>query len=101
MADIKISGRMAVKTLKKQLKDAYGVTVRVYNGVKFADDDATLASIRKNDSKGGEVSVNGHTLVGNFEKAILENYGIKIQIANGADTKLSDNGISLSAAGKE
>ncbi|MCQ2192843.1 MAG: hypothetical protein MJZ23_08315 [Paludibacteraceae bacterium] len=101
MADIKISGRMAVKTLKKQMKDAYGVTLRVYNGVKFADDDATLASIRKGDAKGGEVSVNGHTLVGNFEKAIKENFGIKIQIANGDDSKLSSDSISLSAAGKE
>lgn len=101
MADIKISGRMAVKTLKSQLKEAYGITLRVYNGAKFADDDATLASIRKGDAKGGEVTINGHTLVGNFEKSILENFGIKVNVANSNDTKLSKDDISLSAAGKE
>ncbi|MCQ2217601.1 MAG: leucine-rich repeat domain-containing protein, partial [Paludibacteraceae bacterium] len=100
MAEIEISGRMAVKTLKKQMKVAYGVTLRVYNGNRFADEDATLASIRKGDAKGGVVTVNGHMLVGNFEKAIMENYGIKIQIANGDDSKLSDDNISLSAAGE-
>ncbi len=49
MAEFNISGRMAVKTLKKQFKDAFGATLRVYNGKKFADDNATLASIRTGD----------------------------------------------------
>ena len=43
MADFSIDGRMKVKTLKKQFKDAFGATLRVYKGVGFADDDATLA----------------------------------------------------------
>ena len=68
MADLSISGKMKVKTLKANFKEEYGSTLRVYNGKKFADDDATLASIRKEDAKGGEVKINGKMLVGNFEK---------------------------------
>ena len=88
MADFTISGKMKVKTLKANFKEEFGSTLRVYNGQKFADDDATLASIRKGDAKGGEVKINGKMLVGNFEKKILDEFGIKIQVANPDDSKL-------------
>lgn len=100
MADFTISGRMKVKTLKADFKNAYKSTLRVYNGSKFADDDATLASIRKGDSKGGEIAVNGKMLVGNFEKKVLEEFGIKIQVANSDDSKLVDDKSTLTQSGK-
>lgn len=100
MADLSISGKMKVKTLKANFKEAYGSTLRVYVGKKFADDDATLASIRKEDAKGGEVKINGKMLVGNFEKKILEEFGIIIQVATPDDSKLSDNSMTLTASGK-
>ena len=100
MADFSISGKMKVKTLKANFKEEYGSTLRVYNGKKFADDDATLASIRKEDAKGGEVKINGKMLVGNFEKKILEEFGIRIQVATPDDSKLSDDSITLTASGK-
>lgn len=100
MADLAISGKMKVKTLKANFKEEYGSTLRVYVGKKFADDDATLASIRKEDAKGGEVKINGKMLVGNFEKKILEEFGIIIQVATPDDSKLSDNSLTLTASGK-
>ncbi|EKT3967356.1 hypothetical protein NTJ12_002443 [Flavobacterium psychrophilum] len=80
MADLSISGKMKVKTLKANFKEAYGSTLRVYVGKKFADDDATLASIRKEDAKGGEVKINGKMLVGNFEKKYLKNLELKFKL---------------------
>ena len=100
MADLSISGKMKVKTLKANFKEEYGSTLTVYVGKKFADDDATLASIRKEDAKGGEVKINGKMLVGNFEKKILEEFGIVIQVATPDDSKLSDNSLTLTASGK-
>ncbi|MCB6089355.1 hypothetical protein [Flavobacterium psychrophilum] len=100
MADLSISGKMKVKTLKANFKEEYGSTLRVYVGKKFADDDATLASIRKEDAKGGEVKINGKMLVGNFEKKILEEFGIVIQVATPDDSKLSNNSLTLTASGK-
>lgn len=100
MADFSISGKMKVKTLKANFKEEYGSTLRVYNGKKFADDDATLASIRKEDAKGGEVKINGKMLVGNFEKKILEEFGIRIQVALPDDSKLVDDSVTLTASGK-
>lgn len=100
MADFSIDGRMKVKTLKKQFKENFNATLRVYKGKQFADDDATLASIRGEGAKGGDFPVKGNTLVGNFEKKFKEVFGIEVQVANADDSKLSDNGITLTAAGK-
>lgn len=100
MADFSIDGRMKVKTLKKQFKDAFGATLRVYKGVGFADDDATLASIRAEGAKGGEVKVVGNMKVGNFEDKMKEVFGIKVQVANADDSALASNSVTISAAGK-
>ena len=51
-----ISGRMKVKTLRSQFLDEFGLTIRVYHGRSIADGDATLASIRKKDEKGGDLT---------------------------------------------
>lgn len=100
MAEFKIDGRMKVKTLRAKFKESFGATLRVYKGVGFADDDATLASIRAEGAKGGELVVMGNMKVGNFEEKVKELYGIKVQVATADDSALADNGITISAAGR-
>ena len=104
MADLRIYGQMKVGTLKKQFKANFGSSLRVYQALsckgRFADDNATLASIRTEGAKGGELKVGGNTQVGNFEKKIAELYGIGVQVANADDTKLADNSVTLVQAGK-
>ncbi len=101
MADFNIDGRMKVGTLKTQFKKAFGSTLRVYKGKQFADDNATLASIRAEGAKGGEITCGGNLRVGSFEDKVKELYGINVQVANADDTKLADNSITLVAAGKK
>ena len=101
MAELNLNGRTKVKTLKAEFKKNWNATLRVYNGSRFADDDATLASIRQSDAKGGELKVAGNIKVGNFEEKMKEIFGVKVQVANPDDTKLSDNDITISAAGRE
>ena len=96
MADFSISGRMAVKTLKKQFKDNFNGTLRVYNGNKFADESDTLAKIRKGENKGGDLKVTGNMHVGTFEDKVKDIFGIKVQIADQNDEKLADNKTTLS-----
>ena len=104
MADFKLDGRMKVKSLKENFKKSFGASLRVYKSESckgaFADDDATLASIRAEGKKGGELVVGGNLKVGNFETKIAELYGIGVQVANADDTKLADNSVTLVAAGK-
>jgi len=91
---IKVSGRMKVATLKKDFEETFGVKIRVYNGKKFADDDATLASIRAKGVKGGDISLVAQTKVGNIEKAFKEQMGIAIQIED-MDGDLANNKVTL------
>ena len=104
MADFKLDGRTKVKTLKANFKKEFGGTLRVYKSISckggFADEEATLASIRAEGAKGGELIVKGNMQVGNFEKKVAELYGIGVQVANSDDSKLADNSITLSASGK-
>jgi len=98
---MKIDGRMKVKKLQSEFKKTFGLTLRVYNGSKFADGDATLASIRKGDAKGGEFSPRSNMKVDNFEKNMKELFGIKVQVASADDSSLCKNSLSLSEAKKE
>ena len=104
MADFKLDGRTKVKTLKANFKKEFGGTLRVYKSISckggFAEEEATLASIRAEGAKGGELIVKGNMQVGNFEKKVAELYGIGVQVANSDDSKLADNSITLSASGK-
>lgn len=100
MAEISLNGRKTVKKLKAEFKAAFNATLRVYNGVKFADEDATLASIRKGDAKGGDLKVVGNMQVGSFENKVKELYGIKVQVANSDDSALVKDSLTLSQAGK-
>ena len=104
MADFSLNGRTKVKTLKDNFKKNFGGTLRVYKNVSckgaFADDNATLASIRAEGAKGGELVVKGNMQVGNFEKKVAELFGVGVQVANADDSKLVDNSITLTASGK-
>jgi hypothetical protein len=101
MAEITVSGRMKVKTLRAQFKEEFGLTLRVYSGRSFADEDATLASIRKSDNKGGDFSPKRNMLVGNFEDKMMSEFGIKVQIAGSDDSYLCNNDLSIAAAQTE
>ncbi len=98
MAELKCNGRTKVKTLKTSFKETFGVGIRIYNGARFADDDATLASIRI-EKKEGELKISGNMLVGNLEKKFLEMIGIKVQIEN-KDGGLADDSKTLGSLSK-
>ena len=104
MADFKIDGRMKVKGLKDKFKETFGLTLRVYTTINCktpAKDDATLASIRAEGAKGGEIVVGSNRKVGSFEKMVADAYGIGVQVANASNTKLSNDDDTLAAASKK
>ena len=104
MADLKINGRTTVRRLKDDFKKAFGSSLRVYMSPsckgRYADDSATLASIRAAGAKGGEFSVGGNKTVGKFEEEFVKAWGIGVQVANANDTALAKDGETLVQAGK-
>ncbi len=100
MAELNINGRMLVKNFRKQFKEVFGGSLRVYNGDDIADDEATLATIRAEGCKGGELTLRANTLVGNFENKMMELFGIKVQVADIEDRELVADDITLGAVGR-
>lgn len=93
---------MTVSSLRKQFKDAFGATLRVYKGAKFAPENATLASIRSGENvKGGELVCKGNLQVGNFEAKMKDIFGITVKVANPDNTKLVSSNITIAAAGRQ
>ena len=104
MADLKVSGNLTVAGLKKRFKDTFGCSLRVYTTPQcksYAKEDSTLASIRAEGAKGGELTVGSNLRVGNFEKKMEEVFGIYVQVATPDDSKLAKNDLTLAAAGRE
>ncbi len=103
MADLKIHGRMKVKTLQANFKQCFGSSLRVYKSVTckgaMADPEATLGSLTT--QKGGELVVGGNKTVGKFEKEFAETYGIGVQVANADNTVLASDTATLVAAGRK
>lgn len=101
MAELTINGRMHVKTLKAEFKNAFGASLRVYKSTHFAPDDATLASCRESEgAKAGEMAVKGTITVADFERDFEDLFGIKVQVANADNTKLAKNDATLTEAAK-
>ncbi|MEI8085684.1 MAG: hypothetical protein WCG93_05665 [Paludibacter sp.] len=99
-AEISISGVKKVKTLQREFKEGFNLTLRIYNGKKFADPEATIASIKEPGVKGGDIKIVGNTKVGNLEDKFKELYGITVQVASADDSKLVSNDLTLAAAAK-
>lgn len=92
MAGLSAHGKTLVGNFRRAFEEEYGVPVRVYHGVKFAKDDATLASIRVEGHSGGrEIELHGNMKVGNAEAKVLEAIGIRIQIEDGRGGLANDD----------
>jgi len=98
---LKIHGRMKVKTLKGEFKEEFGLTLRVYDGRSFADDEATLASLREKYIKSDDFAPKRNMKIGNFEKNMIELFGIKVQVSGSNDSYLCDNDLTLAGALEE
>ncbi|MBT5469849.1 MAG: hypothetical protein HOK41_04545, partial [Nitrospina sp.] len=92
-----ITGQMKVGTLKKRFQGEFGLTLRVYDGRSFSDENKTIGEIRKKRGS-GELSIRKSMKVGTLEKKIEEMFGIKTQIAGSDDEYLCHNEITLADA---
>ncbi|MCQ2229375.1 MAG: hypothetical protein MJZ13_06475 [Bacteroidales bacterium] len=98
MAELSISPAMQVAKLQKDFKRAYGASLRVYKGQHFADKTMRLCELSES-AKGTMICKRGLTVEA-FEKAFVEKFGVKVQVATPDNSALSKNTDSLVAAGK-
>lgn len=100
MATIKVTKASSVQSIKKQFANEFSCNIRIYNGARFAEDKMKISDLSKTDNPGGELELGARSRVENVERYFKENFGIKVQISNADDTKLADNSMTLTQAGK-
>jgi hypothetical protein len=100
MATIKVTKASSVQSIKSQFTKEFSCNIRIYNGNKFADDKMKISDLSKTDNPGGDLELGARSRVENVEKYFHETFGIKVQISNADDTKLADNEMTLTQAGK-
>lgn len=98
--DIKVTKATSVKSLKRQFKKEFDCSLMVYTGNRFADDDRKIYDLAKDDYKGGDLHLGARSRVGNVEDYFKESFGIKVQIKNSDASKLADNKMTLTQAGR-
>ena len=100
MATIRVTKASSVQSIKKQFSEEFNCNLRIYHGAKFADDKMKISDLSKTDNPGGELELGARSRVENVEKYFMETFGIKVQVSNADDTKLADNDMTLTQAGK-
>lgn len=100
MATIRVTKASSVKSIKRQFSEEFNCNIRIYKGNKFADDKTKISELSKTDNPGGKLELGARSRVNNVERYFMEEFGIKVQISNADDTKLADNSMTLTQAGK-
>ena len=100
MAIIKVTKASYVQSIQRQFEDEFNCNIRIYKGNKFADPKTKIVDLTKKDNPGGELKLGPRSRVENVEKYFMDTFGIKVQISNSDDTKLADNSMTLTQAGK-
>ena len=99
MATFTITGRMSAKTVKRNFKETFGGTLRILKNGKPVDDGATMASLKAEGCKGGELELKGNTKVAGMKKKVDDLYGIDVQVYDVDDNKTVDDSLTLASVG--
>lgn len=99
MATYTITGRMSAKTVKKNFKESFGGTLRILKDGKPVDDSATMASLKADGCKGGELELKGNTKVAGMKKKVADLYGISVEVYDADDKNPLDDSLTLASIG--
>ena len=104
--DFNLEPNKKVKTVQREFKENFGLTLRIYKGKQFADGDLTLAALNsktsKNiDSQKDDLKIKANMKIGDFEKLIDEHFGLTVQVANEHDTYCVSNTYTLGQASRK
>jgi hypothetical protein len=99
-ADFEIKGNMKIKTLQEKFKENFGVFLRVYKGKQFADPSHTLASLKDTITGGADFTLKAKMTCSEVSKVFLDEYGLKVNIADPTNDHLVPKEITLGQASR-
>lgn len=106
-SEFSVSGNKKLKSISKDFKKGFGLSLVFYKGNSIADGDQTLASLNKktslkvNTTSDQEIKIRGNTKVKDVEKLFIDTFGTKIQIKDKSSKNLIDNDKTLGDAARE
>mgnify|MGYP001421538592 FL=1 len=105
-AEFSVAPNKKLKTISKDFKDAFDLSLVFYKGSMIAEDSLTLAALNKKTTKDvktktdTDLKIKARMKVGAVEKLFESNFGATVQIKDKAGKKLIDNDITLGNAAR-
>ena len=104
-AEFTVAPNKKLKTISKEFKDAFNLSLIFYKGVQIADGELTLAALNKKTTKDVKSNADGLKIkasmkVGDAEKLFDANFGVTVQIKDESGKKLVPNDITIGQAAR-
>jgi len=95
--EFSITHNMKVGTISKNFKEIYGGTLRIYDASNhIADENEAISKFASKGIPGAEKFQAGpHLKISSFIKRLLDEYGLKVKVADSDDKKLMDEDLTL------
>jgi len=103
-AEFSVAPNKKLKSISKDFKTAFELSLIFYKGNMIAEDDLTLAALNKKTTKdvisntNTELKIRGSMKVGDVENLFDKNFGVKVQIKDKSGKHLIDNDLTLGQA---
>lgn len=98
MAKLNMTSSMTVGELKKQFKDAFGSSLKVYKGGRVADDSLALSEIGL--KADGALECRSSLTVASFINRMMNDHGLKVKVYTCDEWVACLDGLTLEATGK-
>ncbi len=106
-AEFTIAPNKKLKTISKEFKEAFGLSLIFYKGKMIAEDSLTLAALNNKTSKEVDTSskeglkLKASMKVGYAEKLFDTLYGVSVQIKDKSAKNLVDNNFTIGEASRQ
>lgn len=105
-AEFSVAPNKKLKTISKDFKDAFDLSLVFYKGNMIAEDSLTLTGLNKKTSKTvttsskNELKIKASMKVGKVEDLFESTFGVKVQIKDAPGKTLIDNDLTLGKASR-
>ena len=105
-AEFSVAPNKKLKSISRDFKSAFDLSLIFYKGNLIAEDDLTLAGLNRKTAKDVisnsniELKIKGNMRVGEVENLFENNFGVKVQIKDKSGNHLVDNHLTLGQAAR-
>lgn len=103
-AEFSVAPNKKLKTISKEFKDSFGLSLVFYKGSMIAEDTLTLAGLNQKTNKevitNANLKIKASMKIGDVEKLFDDKFGVKVQIKDKSAKNLLDNDLSLGNASR-